>query len=174
MTIIFFQVYMLYEMTPDPSITGGTWYSDHEFEAEFVRVLNEQCARLLDERLEESIRKYPNDPFLRRSTSSMSSIELVTLINEMGIATVSLTVQDIESILYTLICDGKIEKITVASTTNNDSATKQNLYRSVKLMFDSSPVVKNPCGICPVFKDCHDDGLITPETCIYLNKWLDF
>jgi DNA-directed RNA polymerase III subunit RPC6 len=41
-------------------------------------------------------------------------------------------------------------------------------------MLDSSPVVRNPCGICPVFKDCHDDGLITPETCIYLNKWLDF
>ena len=24
---------MLYEITPDPSITGGTWYSEHEFEA---------------------------------------------------------------------------------------------------------------------------------------------
>ncbi|CAF0903965.1 unnamed protein product [Rotaria sp. Silwood1] len=168
------KVYMLYEMNPDPSITGGTWYSDHEFEAEFVRVLNEQCARLLDERLDESIRKFPHDPFLRRTSSLMSSVELVTLINEMGIATVSLTVQDIESILYTLICDGKIEKTTVASTANNENGNRQNLYRSVKPMLDSSPVVRNPCGICPVFKDCHDDGLITPETCIYLNKWLDF
>jgi DNA-directed RNA polymerase III subunit RPC6 len=165
---------MLYEMTPDPSITGGTWYSDHEFEAEFVRVLNEQCARLLDERLEESINKYPNDPFLRRTSSYISSIELVALVNEMGIATVSLTVQDIESILYTLICDGKIEKQTAATMANNDNGTKQNFYRSVKTMLDSSPVVRNPCGICPVFKDCHEDGLITPETCIYLNKWLDF
>ncbi len=84
---------MLYEITPDPTITGGTWYSDHEFEAEFVRVLNEQCARLLDERLEESEKKFPNDPFVRRTSSFMSSLELVTLINEMGIATVSLTVQ---------------------------------------------------------------------------------
>ena len=165
---------MLYEMTPDPSITGGTWYSDHEFEAEFVRILNEQCARLLDERLEESMRKFPNDPFLRRTSSFMSSIELVTLVNEMGIATVLLTVQDIESILYTLICDGKIEKMTVASTTNDGNGNGQNLYRSITLMFDSSPVVRNPCGICPVFKDCHDDGLITPKTCIYLNKWLEF
>jgi DNA-directed RNA polymerase III subunit RPC6 len=165
---------MLYDMTPDPSITGGTWYSEHEFEAEFVRVLNEQCARLLDERLEESIQKYPNDPFLRQTSSSMSNMELVTLINEMKVATVSLTVQDIESILYTLICDGKIEKVPVSLVANNDNGTKQNLYRSVKFMLDSSPVVRNPCGICPVFKDCHDDGLITPETCIYLNKWLDF
>ena len=163
---------MLYEMKPDPTITGGTWYSDHEFEAEFVRVLNEQCARLLDERLKESMEKYPNDPFLQRTSSLMSTVELVTLINDLKVATVSLTIQDIESILYTLICDGKIEKTTVATTTDNES--RQNFYRSIKPMLDSSPVVRNPCGICPVFKDCHDDGLITPETCIYLNKWLDF
>ncbi len=161
---------MLYEMTPDPSITGGTWYSDHEFEAEFVRVLNEQCARLLDERLDESIQKYPNDPFLRRTSSFMSSIELVTLINDMGVATVSLTVQDIESILNTLIYDGKIEKLSIA----NENGAKQNLYKSVKPIIDSTPFVRNPCGICPIFNDCHDDGLITPSTCIYLNKWLDF
>ena len=164
---------MLYEMKPDPTITGGTWYSDHEFEAEFVRVLNEQCARLLDERLVESMEKYPNDPFLQRTSSLVSNAELVTLINDLKVATVSLTIQDIESILYTLICDGKIEKLTVATTTN-ESGSKQNFYRSMKPMLDSSPVVRNPCGICPVFKDCHDDGLITPETCIYLNKWLDF
>lgn len=165
---------MLYEMKPDPTITGGTWYSDHEFEAEFVRVLNEQCARLLDERLVESMEKYPNDPFLQRTSSLMSNVELVTLINDLKVATVALTVQDIESILYTLICDGKIEKLTMATATTNDNGSKQTFYRSIKPMLDSSPVVRNPCGICPVFKDCHDDGLITPETCIYLNKWLDF
>ncbi|CAF4958457.1 unnamed protein product, partial [Rotaria socialis] len=66
-------------MTPDPTITGGTWYSDHEFEAEFVRVLNEQCARLLDERLEEATTKFPNDPFLRRTSSLVSSVDLVAL-----------------------------------------------------------------------------------------------
>ena len=165
---------MLYETTPDPSLTGGTWYSDQEFEEEFVRILNEQCARLLDERLEESLQKFPNDPYLRRTSSFMSSVELVALINEMGIATVSLTVQDIESILYTLICDGKIEKMTVASTVLGESGSKQNLYRSVKPIIDSAPIIRNPCGICPVFNDCHDEGLITPKTCIYLNKWLDF
>ncbi|CAF3335739.1 unnamed protein product [Rotaria sp. Silwood2] len=168
------KVYMLYELTPDPSITGGTWYSDQEFEAEFVRILNEQCARLLDEHLDESIEKFPNDPFLRRTSSLMSSSELASIINQMGIATVTLTAQDIESILYTLICDGKIEKMAVASTTTNENGAKQNLYRSIRSTIDSTPVVRNPCGICPVFNDCHDEGVITPNTCIYLNKWLNF
>ncbi|CAF3849780.1 unnamed protein product, partial [Rotaria sp. Silwood1] len=167
-------VYMLYELTPDSSITGGTWYSDQEFEAEFVRILNEQCARLLDERLEESIEKFPNDPFLRRTSSLMSSSELASIINQMGIATVTLTAQDIESILYTLICDGKIEKITVALTITDENGPKRNLYRSIKSRINSAPIVRNPCGICPVFNDCHDEGVITPKTCIYLNKWLAF
>lgn len=174
-TNIFLQVYMLYELTPDPTITGGTWYSDHEFEAEFVRVLNEQCARLLDERFVESEKKFPNDPFARRNSSFMSAADLVNLINDMGIATVSLTTQDIESILYTLICDGKVEKTTVGQTSNSaDGSAKQNLYRAVKAMSESSPIIRNPCGICPVFKDCHDDGLITPKSCAYLNAWLEF
>ncbi|CAF5116323.1 unnamed protein product, partial [Rotaria sp. Silwood1] len=123
---------MLYELTPDSSITGGSWYADQEFETEFVRILNEQCACLLDERLEESIEKFPNDPFLRRTSSLMSSSKLASIINQMGIATVTLTAQDIESILCTLICDGKIEKITVALTITHENGPKQNLYRSIK------------------------------------------
>lgn len=164
---------MLFELVPDPTITGGPWYSDNEFEAEFVRVLNEQCARLLDERLEESIQKYPHDPFLQRTHSLISSAELVSFINEMGIATVLLTVGEIELILDTLIYDGKIEKVTVASMMK-ENGTKSNLYRSIKSIIISAPIVRTPCGICPIFNDCHDDGLITPSTCIYLNNWLNF
>ncbi len=162
---------MLFELTPDPTITGGAWYSDNEFEAEFVRVLNEQCARLFDERLEESREKYPHDPFLQRTHSLISSTEVASFINEMGIATVSLTVGDIELILDTLIYDRKIEKI---STMIKETGTKSNLYRSIKPFITSAPIVRNPCGICPVFNDCHDNGLITPSTCIYLNNWLGF
>lgn len=40
---------MLYDIEPDRSITGGTWYSDQEFESEFVDVLNQQCYRYLQQ-----------------------------------------------------------------------------------------------------------------------------
>ena len=39
------KVYMLYNLEPDRSVTGGAWYSDHDFESEFVEVLNQQCYR---------------------------------------------------------------------------------------------------------------------------------
>ena len=39
------KVYMLYNLEPDRSVTGGAWYSDHDFESEFVEILNQQCFR---------------------------------------------------------------------------------------------------------------------------------
>ncbi|KAM4021766.1 LOW QUALITY PROTEIN: DNA-directed RNA polymerase III subunit RPC6-like [Anomaloglossus baeobatrachus] len=36
------KVYMLYNVQPDRSLTGGAWYSDQHFESEFVEVLNQQ------------------------------------------------------------------------------------------------------------------------------------
>ncbi len=31
-----------------------------------------------------------------------------------------------------------------------------------------------PCGLCPVMDQCTDDGVISPATCVYYNKWLEF
>ena len=38
-------VYMLYDLEPDRSVTGGAWYSDQDFESEFIEILNQQCFR---------------------------------------------------------------------------------------------------------------------------------
>lgn len=40
---------MLYNVEPDRSITGGAWYSDQDFESEFVDVLNQQSHRFLEQ-----------------------------------------------------------------------------------------------------------------------------
>ena len=45
------KVYMLHSLDPDRSVTGGAWYSDHDFESEFVEVLNQQCFKYLEQRV---------------------------------------------------------------------------------------------------------------------------
>ena len=45
------KVYMLAELTPDESVTGGAWYSDQDFESEFVEVLNQQCLKYLQQKV---------------------------------------------------------------------------------------------------------------------------
>lgn len=31
-----------------------------------------------------------------------------------------------------------------------------------------------PCGVCPVFDECTEGGVISPATCPYLSKWLSY
>lgn len=45
------KVYMLYELSPDESVTGGAWYSDQDFESEFVEVLNKHCLKFLKQKV---------------------------------------------------------------------------------------------------------------------------
>ena len=42
---------MLYNFEPDASVTGGAWYSDQDFEAEFVDILNQQCYKFLHQKV---------------------------------------------------------------------------------------------------------------------------
>lgn len=42
------KLYMLYDLEPDRSITGGAWYSqEQEYDSEFVDMLNQECHRQL-------------------------------------------------------------------------------------------------------------------------------
>ena len=59
MIIFFYQaskkkVYMLFNLEPDQSVTGGSWYSDQDFESEFVDVLNQQCFKFLQQKVRQS------------------------------------------------------------------------------------------------------------------------
>ena len=42
---------MLFNLEPDRSVTGGAWYSDQDFESEFVEVLNQQCYKFLQQKV---------------------------------------------------------------------------------------------------------------------------
>ena len=35
-------------------------------------------------------------------------------------------------------------------------------------------LIDAPCGSCPVFNDCTENGPISPNTCIYFQNWLRF
>ena len=46
---------MLYNLEPDRTVTGGAWYSDQDFESEFVEVLNQQCYKYLVQKVSHSV-----------------------------------------------------------------------------------------------------------------------
>lgn len=52
------KVYMLYNLQPDRSVTGGAWYSDQDFESEFVEVLNQQCFKFLQSKVSAKVSEW--------------------------------------------------------------------------------------------------------------------
>jgi DNA-directed RNA polymerase III subunit RPC6 len=179
------KVYMLFDIEPDRSITGGAWYSGKEFESEFVEILNEQCYHYLCDRREEVEKqeKYMNDPIMKRNASFASSKEIRDYIKELRISKVELNLEDIETILNTLVYDGKVEKsiISKAAITkaqeDDGSGAHMSLYRAVHSIIDKklgSGFVRMPCMICPLIENCSPDGIINPQTCVYMKDWLEF
>jgi len=157
------KVYMLYNLEPDRTVTGGAWYSDQDFESEFVEILNQQCYRFLQEKQEES-RKSMAGPLAARNMSLVTSLEVHKFISELGISKVQLRLEDIEAILETLVFDGKVEK--------NVKENNKKCYRSIERLVPTTGLVRIPCGVCPVSNNCGDIGAINPTKCVYLRDWL--
>jgi DNA-directed RNA polymerase III subunit RPC6 len=38
---------MLYELDPSTEITGGAWYTDQEYDLEFIEALSTQCYKYI-------------------------------------------------------------------------------------------------------------------------------
>jgi len=163
------KVYMLYDIEPDQSVTGGAWYSDQDFESEFVEVLNQQCHKFLQQRAEQAL-KSTDGPMAVRNLSYASSKEIAKYISELGISKVNLSVPDIEKILDTLIYDGKVEQRLQAGSGVQDQL---RLYRVIQSLLPPVGLIKTPCGICPVIDQCSDVGSVTPARCTYLKEWLE-
>lgn len=155
---------MLHELEPDSTVTGGAWYQDQDFESEFVDVLNQQCHRFLVQKWEDA-KNQGGGPLVVRNRSYATASDVHKFISDLGISKVSLSVEDIESILYTVVLDNNAEHI---SSTNG-----VNLYRAVNRFLPTPGFVKTTCGICPIASRCADTGLINPRVCSYLTDWLN-
>lgn len=157
------KVYMLYDLEPDTSVTGGAWYQDQDFESEFVDVLSQQCHRYLVQKLEDAI-KLGGGPLLIRNRSYATANDVNKFISELGISKVKLSIEDIESILYTVVLDNNAERILA---TNGSY-----LYRAINKFLPPTGLVKTMCGVCPIINRCADTGSINAQACTYLKDWL--
>lgn len=152
------KVYMLFELEPSREVTGGAWYSDQEFDSEFIGVLRDQCLQYV---LNEA-------PVMLE--------DIADRVRRSGITKEDLRLEDYTQVMNTLVFDGEIE-VFVSTGTGKESRypSGTELFRPAKHRIPESSVLTNiPCGICPVHQDCTDDGLVSPKTCVYFQEWLQF
>lgn len=74
-------------------------------------------------------------------------------------------VADMEQLLEMMVLEGRLEK---TSGTNYRLAT-----REVEMTESYNGFVDAPCGNCPVFHLCGQEGEISARTCVYFGEWLD-
>lgn len=143
---------MLASLEPSAEITGGVWFKSGkdgaEFNYELVNSLREAAMNCLTKKK-------------IASTEEMFHYAMTMGVNsESGIRK-----EDMQMIVDTLVYDNLIELFD----------EKLGKYRKTPTPTpDMNPFSEIPCSYCPVFDECHDEGDITPETCVYYEKWLDF
>lgn len=174
------KVYMLYNLEPAKEITGGSWYSGSEFDIEFMKAL------------EQAITKFMQKKHVDNKLVCVSAEQVAQFIQSTGIFTVTCSVEEIEKILNSLSFDGIIERIVDSSsdldssyldspsslTTFNQTKKRKReqtyVYRFVPNGQLNSSINSIPCAMCPVAHACSPGNPISPQTCQYFQKWLDF
>ncbi|XP_076463590.1 DNA-directed RNA polymerase III subunit RPC6-like [Babylonia areolata] len=167
------KVYMLFELEPDSSVTGGTWYSGETFDHEFADVLNQQCFRFLEKKAAVAKERFSdNDPLSQYNAGLASAKEVHDHITQLGISAVKLSMKDIVDVLRTLVYDGKAKEVSTVSTGSaQDEGDK--MYRVARPLIQTTGLMRVPCGYCPLIDECRDEGPISPRTCSYMKEWME-
>ncbi|KAG6557884.1 hypothetical protein Mapa_000061 [Marchantia paleacea] len=152
------KVYMLFELEPSRDVTGGAFYTEQEFDVEFISVLKHQCLHFI----------------LKQGFASLENV--ADAVRKSGITKEELRLQDFKQILDMLVLDGEIEEEISSGVGTHAALPPDTLcYKGSKSRIpESSAFTSIPCGVCPVLHECTDDGIISPKTCVYFQTWLTF
>lgn len=145
------KVFMLYELEPSRELTGGAWYTENQFDAEFIEVLREACFKYIQHQGDTTVQ------------------DVAMFIRNKGFSKVDLREEDIHSIINTLIYDGRVDQV----DGEGDDDMNDHFRPAVHSIPSSNAFTSIPCGVCPVFSECEEGGIISPQTCVYYDKWLE-
>lgn len=160
------KLYMLFSATPAKEVTGGPWYTDQEFDHAFVEDL---CKMILG-----IVKQSPG-------TDSRAILERLT---STGVIEASvLTLDDLDVVMRMLVYDGRLEEMFAPLSSAEDSKLPlaslpmgmrpPARYKVAKEVASGNHLTETPCGVCPVISQCCEGGVISPTTCVYMDKWLD-
>lgn len=146
------KVYMLSTLEPAKEITGGPWYgNDQQPDRAFIETIRDVASKFVARQGPVSVR------------------EVALFIDESGVSSQPLQEEDVASILNTLCYDLVLEKTTM----NENGISIEKFIQCHMPIPTNTSLTKIPCGVCPVFTECHEGGLVSPESCEYYAKWLD-
>ncbi|CBI33284.3 unnamed protein product, partial [Vitis vinifera] len=155
--------YMAVEFEPSKELTGGAWYVEGNLDTEYIKILKKTCVRVLSK--------------LKVATAEGISES----INKTGLCATECSTQQIAEILRALVLDNEIMEVRSSGSGEFSSIPIGAVcYRCTNKggLGGGGPTIgamaSIPCGVCPRITQCTPDGIISPKTCAYYTKWLDF
>lgn len=118
-------VYMSYDIEPSTEITGGAWYTEQELDSEFIGVLQEACFKFI----------------ANKEKLGLVTLEMIhAFIKSAEIARVVLTLEEVRTLVETLVYDGRVEVDRVGSTKDSPC------YRVARLKTPEAPCHVDICA----------------------------
>eukprot|EP01132_Coremiostelium_polycephalum_P002176 gene2176-2679_t len=150
------KVYMLYNMEPSREIVGGSLYgSDMNFDGQTIHILKMHIKTYLT----------------NKGAADLS--EIMTYLKKQSVeCNLDLNQDDILALTETLIYDGEIEEMKDTRLGSIVGKRLGVLYKPTRTKIPPNSFCAMPCGNCPVFDLCSDDGDISPKRCIYFTEYL--
>lgn len=142
------KIYILYELNIRSASHGTSWFVNGEFDTEYIQLIEKSIYLILN----------------KHNQIYMSIDDINSSIEQLGIFTSTPELIDLEQLCNALCIDG-----TVMKYTSEDNIVKYKLCKSLE-----SPLTWIPCNSCIVQHKCSIGGLISPSTCQYYKKWLEF
>jgi DNA-directed RNA polymerase III subunit RPC6 len=145
------KVWMLYELEPATELSGGSWYKDGQIDSDLIQ-------RLRSATLE----------YVSNCAEPVSASDVQVFLASQHL---SRSIENVESIIRTLVLD---RELLAVSAQTMKGGTLYSLRRKNEISTFSSPFFRQiPCISCPSRDKCAPGHAISPETCQFMNRWLN-
>ena len=171
------KVYMLFELEPAKEIKGNTWYGNGEFDKDFIDALRHTALQFVRQRAAaatatESAAEWEGAAL---AASGVTAEEVSGFLKSTGVFEVECTLDEMGMILDGLVFDGLLTSAAAdkADVRGRKPKLRYALQRGGRY---DTPLVQIPCVLCSVRSQCSEEpgSVISPYTCEYYAKWLDF
>ncbi|KAM9971426.1 hypothetical protein ACTFIW_011404 [Dictyostelium discoideum] len=151
------KVYMLYNMEPSREITGGQLYSDQSYDHQYIQIMKMHIKTFVDNK------------------GAVDLADIITYLRKVAeeATSQSLGPEDIQALVNTVIYDGDIEEMRDTRMGAMLGRRSGILYKPTKTPIPVNNFCNMPCGNCPVFDICSDNGLVSPKRCVYFKQYLE-
>ncbi|KAK9141708.1 hypothetical protein Syun_011108 [Stephania yunnanensis] len=152
--------FMAVEFEPSAEVTGGAWYSNGSLDMDFIATVKVSCLMCIKQ-------------------LKVATVEgIAEFFDKTHVFHNKCFSEKIGEIVQTLVLDNEVME--VKSTGMGEYAGIPFGALCYKLVKKQGGVPRVgaltsiPCGVCPRIHECTPDGIISPVTCVYYTKWLDF